>query len=360
MTTTYGIPIRNLWLLMLYASDLYRHLGAARTGAEENPDEIPELVARVLADLVERRLRRNLCAGYVARERTLDRVRGRIDVLKTTRGRLLERGRVACRYEELTLDTPRNRYVRAALDSLVRSVRTPEVARRCRVLAGTMGAMGVAAGRPTDAEALGPRLGAHEKGDAPMIAAARLAFDLALPTEAAGVRALLAPDCDETWLRKLFERAVGGLYGVALEPGWRVSTGDVLHWPVETASLGLAMILPEMRLDIRLEHPATGRRLIVDTKFTRMLHANKYGQERMKSEYLYQIFVYVRAFAPETIGVLLHPSVGLDLFECGTIQGHELRFVTVDLTGSASAIRARILAAVVHSPLSFDKSQSCG
>lgn len=36
------IPIRNVWLLMLYASDLYQLLGSKAVGVEENPDELPE------------------------------------------------------------------------------------------------------------------------------------------------------------------------------------------------------------------------------------------------------------------------------------------------------------------------------
>ena len=36
------IPVRNLWLLMLYASDLFRSRGKAGAGLEENPDDLPD------------------------------------------------------------------------------------------------------------------------------------------------------------------------------------------------------------------------------------------------------------------------------------------------------------------------------
>ena len=55
------IPVRNIWLLLLYASRLYRELPASRRVELENaPDDIPFLVAEILANAVERRLRRNL------------------------------------------------------------------------------------------------------------------------------------------------------------------------------------------------------------------------------------------------------------------------------------------------------------
>ncbi len=81
------IPVRNLWLLMLYTSDLYRRLPPdERRDVESNPDEIADLVAEILTENVERRLRQNLTFGYRPREAVLRRVRGRIDVLLLTTG----------------------------------------------------------------------------------------------------------------------------------------------------------------------------------------------------------------------------------------------------------------------------------
>lgn len=79
------IPVRNLWLLMLYASDLYRALGKARTAIEDMPDDLPRMVGEILADAVDERLRRHLGLGYQYREQIVNRVRGRIDVLATER-----------------------------------------------------------------------------------------------------------------------------------------------------------------------------------------------------------------------------------------------------------------------------------
>ncbi|HOY89498.1 MAG TPA: 5-methylcytosine-specific restriction endonuclease system specificity protein McrC, partial [Bacillota bacterium] len=121
------IPIRNLWLLMLYASELYRELDAAARDVEDNPEDIPDLVATMLTRCVERRLQRNLTHGYRERKEILGRVRGRIDHLNTEAHMLLERGKVACSFDELSTDTPRNRSVRAALLRLSRLVKDREL-----------------------------------------------------------------------------------------------------------------------------------------------------------------------------------------------------------------------------------------
>lgn len=48
------IPVRNLWLLMLYASDLMSAPGQRKIDVEDNPDKIPDLVAEVLAEVVRK------------------------------------------------------------------------------------------------------------------------------------------------------------------------------------------------------------------------------------------------------------------------------------------------------------------
>ena len=127
VATVGRIPVRNLWLLMLYASRLFRELPSTRrSAAEENPDDIPNLVAEILTRAVERRLRRNLSLEFDRRQADLARVRGRIDSLRTECRLLQQKGRVACSFDELTTDTPRNRFVKVALNQLHQRVNESE------------------------------------------------------------------------------------------------------------------------------------------------------------------------------------------------------------------------------------------
>ena len=125
-----SIPIRNIWWLMLYASDLGKSSNPAQLAAEDLPEEIPDLVAEILARAVEQRQRRQLSTAFRQRQAVLGRVRGRIDHLSTSRRQLLAKGQVACRFEELTIDSPRNRYVQAALETVSRLVSQRELAHR--------------------------------------------------------------------------------------------------------------------------------------------------------------------------------------------------------------------------------------
>lgn len=221
------IPMRNIWLLMLYASQLYRQKGFNKFEIEENPDDIPDLVAEFLAHAVERRLKRNLTFGYQVSDAVMSRVRGRIDLLKTERHQLLSRGKVACRFEDLTVNTPRNRYVRAALNKISQIVHNPNLAHRCRSLSNSLRELGVSGEKPTRAVIGTDRQSRHDVEDRIMISAAHLAFDLALPTEQKGQRLLPIADRDENWIRRLFEKAIAGFYEVVLSnQGWAGRCGQ--------------------------------------------------------------------------------------------------------------------------------------
>lgn len=58
------IPVRNLWLLMLYASDLTRFRSAFDSVVDADSEDLPGLVAQLLATAVERRLKRSPTSGY--------------------------------------------------------------------------------------------------------------------------------------------------------------------------------------------------------------------------------------------------------------------------------------------------------
>ena len=331
------IPVRNLWLLMLYASELTRFRDRINLLLEEDSEDLPDMVAELLARAVDYRLNRDLTHGY----------RGRIDLLKTEANQLLAKGEVACRFHELSIDTPRNRFVRAALERMARLVHRRDLVSRCRSLASTLTQLGVSGERPTRADLALEQFGRNDSEDRFMTALAQLAFDLALPTELAGTTPMVSPEREDQWVRRLFEKAVLGFAQVEFEPlGWKVSGGGQLNWQISSATDGLAAILPKMVTDILLIPPSGGRQLIVDTKFTSIYAANRYGSDRLKSQYIYQIYAYVRSRegASEYVadGMLLHPAVDQAVFEHAVIQGHILSFATINLSASSQEIREEL------------------
>lgn len=345
------IPLRNIWLLFLYAADLVRFKDAGLVEAEVARD-LPELLARLLTKVVQQRMRRNLSRGYQVRHAVLSRVRGRIDVLATVSGQLLEQGRVACRFEEHTLDTPRNRLVRAALEHLAVMVNAPELVHECKALSQMLGRMGVSSQKPSRAALATDQVGRNEASDHLMVSLAKMVFEACIPSEQAGSAHALVADASVHLVRKLFEKAVGNALRIQLKPfGWHVKQGRKLSWPVCESSEGIEKHLPGMETDIELMHSARKYKLVIDTKFTQIFEATQYKAEMLRSGYLYQLYAYLRTQEGQTLeqgwrseGMLLHPQCGggaLDAYV--DIQGHRMRLKTIDLMTSAEDFERQLL-----------------
>ncbi|UWM78899.1 5-methylcytosine-specific restriction endonuclease system specificity protein McrC (plasmid) [Rhizobium sp. WSM4643] len=347
-----SIPVRNIWLLFLYASNLAQFFGRHSVQVESSPD-FEDLVARLLCFAVELRLRRNLSRGYRRIEAVLPRVRGRIDLLQTHARGLLERGAVACRLDEFTFDIARNRLARAALGRLAKSLDDRELAGRCRRLEGDLLRLGVAGPTPSRHEIAADRVGRHDHDDLLMISLSRIVFDLVLPTEDEGGTVVTDVEKKAILVRRLFEKAVGNFCRSELSPlGWRVRQAKRLDWQFDDASDRIHSIFPAMEVDIELERAS--ERLIVDTKFTSVFARSQYREEVLKSAHIYQLYAYLRSqersddpLSLTSAGMLLYPTVGVELDQTATIQGHTIRFVTVDLTVPALQIVERLRSILV-------------
>ena len=175
-----------------------------------------------------------------------------------------------------------------------------------------------------------------------MVSLARAVFDLILPTEKEGSRTVPKAHREDTEFRRLFERAVGNFFATELPrgEGWRVYPGRKFYWPVNNASPKIYEYLPIMETDIILENELENRRVIIDTKFTNILTKSKYGDShRFKSKNIFQLYSYLRSQertgdsrSLNSEGMLLYPTIDLDVDEEAEIQGHIVRFCTIDLS----------------------------
>lgn len=346
-TSDKGIPVRNLWFLLVHASGLARMLDRAEGGVDGDA-EVPDLLAMLLAEAVERRLHRGLGRGYVGRTAALSRVRGRIDWLETESRQQLLRGRITCRFQDLTFDRARNRLARAALNALAVRVAKPELRARLRDLDRSLEAWGVGAERPSRAALLADMPARRETDDRLMVESARLALDLVLPSEAEDRGAVTRLSRDEHLLRKIFEAGIAGYLRHHLDrrDGWSVRPQRSLSWQASEATPGLGAILQGMVADIVLERGA--RRIVVDTKFTTMLTRGRFDREVLKNDHIFQLYAYLRSqeglspLADSAEGLLLYPALGSEQSESVLINGHRLRFASIDLSQPSLALGEKI------------------
>lgn len=349
-TTVNRIPIKNIWLLLLYASDLYKSIGEKqRVELENNPEDLIDLVGKLFCATVEKRLARELSVGYTETTASLNRVRGRIDHLTTTSKQLLAKGKVHCHYETLTIDTPKNRYVHAAVIKLLSLVKDNTLIHQCNKLINRFTLLGV--GKSNNYSIATDRFIKSDILDQQMVSLAHLIFNFAIPTELAGLHQLEQVQKTDYWLRHLFEKAIVGFYQVNLEKDqWKVLAGKKLSWQQEEKTENIDRFFPTMKTDLIIEHLINKHKLIIDTKCTSILKKGRYREQSFKTDYIYQLYAYLRSqekitdpLSLTSSGMLLHPAIDISVNEAVTIQGHKLKFCTIDLAQDALTIKSNLL-----------------
>lgn len=339
--------------MLLYAWDMLALRGRWDAAAEESPGLLG-LLARALVDTTRPLLHRELARSFVVQSETVSGVRGKIDFAASLKRLTFEAGRAHCAYSALDVDTPRNRILRATLHRLARDVRvllpsangSEQVERLRHELRNLVGTMeGVTLERVTSASFSRLQLGRGDRPYALPLAICALVHRLAMPTEEAGDVALASLLKDEITFHNLFERFVRNFLRHHL--GDHDVAAEALDWFDE---LGCALV-PGMKTDIVVtKRSPPRRRLVIDTKYyASALSASPWGGATFHSSNIYQMYAYLRTqehrgeLYRDADGLLLYPTTNGDLHETMKVQGHHIRFATVDLAQSWQAIEARLM-----------------
>lgn len=347
--TKYGIPIRNIWLLILYASETYTASEDKFLGVEENPEDLYSLVLELLCDQFDKTISKGLSSNYVHRNENLTRVRGSINFLTTESKMLMQRGKVNCSYDELTLDIPRYQYVLMTFRNALFLKGVDQFKGRLLQNIDTLQGLGVKNVSLRTYDIHSDRFGHFDYAEKGLIQTCQLLNELQIPAMHKGNYLLQdLAEMSEEWLRKLFEKAIYGFYLNNLPVTlWNVSHNKKLQWKFEPDSIAPDM-MPQMEADIILKNKQTEKTTIIDTKFNKILVRNRFGNKKYRNSYIYQIYAYLRSqeengYPVFQRGVLLHPSVGDQIADKVNIQGYSLEFQTVDLTATAKEIKARLM-----------------
>ena len=97
--------------------------------------DLLELLIRLFAERLLIAVRRGLPRRYLAHEEDLARLRGRLDIKRQFTHLAVRPDRLACRFGELSVDTPLNRVLKAAVSRLAGLARSAENSRRLGELA---------------------------------------------------------------------------------------------------------------------------------------------------------------------------------------------------------------------------------
>jgi 5-methylcytosine-specific restriction enzyme subunit McrC len=350
--TEHGIPIRNLWYLLLYAWNETPLTNLGNMEGIENAPTLDALLASLLVRLVEQRLRTGLGRDYTPEKQILSSIRGRIDFTGSLKGQAFERGQAACEFEPFSLDVPKNQIIRSTLVRLVQTGQLgPESAgaaaalrRRLRRLTRAMEGVSLIELKPGFIRRL--QMGRGDRDYQVMLAICELIYLRQMPAGSAGHHRL--PDLDRAALvmSSIYERFVANFYRAHLV-GWAVTPQKMLRWHERAPNKYLPFMIP----DLLLQEKSSGRIILLDTKFTaQSLVKNRWGREGFVSSHLYQLYAYLKTqehiskVHRQASGILLYPTVGqYNLSEKIDLQDLSLRIESVDLTAPWPDIERNLL-----------------
>lgn len=353
--TEHGIPIRNLWHMLLYAWDERVVTPQVSTGDVESAPTLDALFAIVLLKMIQQRMRIGLGRGYVPASKKLRAVRGRVDFAESVKQQTFDHGESVCDFQEYSVDEPRNQILRSTLMRLVQvgefgpnPTEAEALRHRLRWLVRNLDGVEIV---DLDLDLIRRQMLTQNDNDYRlMLSICEMIVLRQMPLEVDGTNALPTVDRELLILHRIYERFVANFYRMHLI-GWDVSAQKRLDWNAQEANGHLPMMVP----DLILQEQETERVIILDTKFTAAsLVENQWGKPIYDPSHLYQLYAYLRSQEQvsdayrSAEGILLYPAVQVRLSERVELQGHVIRIESVDLAAKWEEVERQLMELVKH------------
>ena len=360
--TEHGIPIRNLWHMLLYAwnevplNDLRAwSLGNAYV---ESAPTLDALLASVLIRLVQQRLRIGLGHNYIDETNTLQGIRGRINFAETIKQHTLERGQLICDFQGYRANSLKNRIIRSTLARLVKTgefgpdpALMREIQQKLRRLLRDMDGIDFVDLTPDLIRRQLYARSGHDHDYRLMLSICDLIVQRQMPSDVEGHATGIVPSIERELLvlYNVYERFVANFYRLHLRD-WEVAAQKRLEWHAPEANERLPRMVP----DIVMQEPSTGRMIVLDTKFTaHSLVENRWGKAIYDSSHLYQLYAYLKSQEHvseahrKAVGILLYPAVKNIFSDRVRLQDQVLRIESVDLAVPWQEIEQQLIRIVI-------------
>ena len=358
--TEYGIPIRNVWHMLLYAwnevpQNELRGWVLKEAFVEQAPT-LDTLLASVLIRLVQQRLRIGLGHEYIDEAGTLRGLRGRINFGETIKQHALERGQLICEFQGFRVNSLKNQIIRSTLARLIKVGRfgpepaqVREIQQRLRRVLRDLDGIDFVELTPDLIRRQLYTRGGHDHDYRLMLSICDLIVQRQMPADVEAHTTGIVPLINRELLvlYRVYERFVANFYRLHLRD-WEVSAQKRLEWHAAESNERLPLMIPDIVLQ---EKTGTARRMIVlDTKFTaQSLVENQWGKAVFDSSHLYQLYAYLKSqehvseVHRKAEGILLYPAVQNQFSEKARLQDQVIRIESVDLAAPWQEIERRLM-----------------
>lgn len=324
-------------------------MGKWKSDVESAPT-LDALLTRILACLVRQRMRIGLGRDYRPHEQTIRGIRGKVDFNRSLKQMAFPKGLAHCHFHTFSSNITKNQIIRSTLHNMALSGRfgreseaTGDLRHEIRTLVRNLDHIDLIQLKP---ETVRRQLQERDDRDYRlMLLICDMIARHQMPTPFAGGKKLYSVDLSWKFVWRVFERFVANFYSIHLKE-WKVTPQKTLYWPTD----GSRSFLPVMKPDIVMEHKATLKRVVIDTKLTgNSLISGQHGNLTFNRDHVFQLYAYLQSQGDQSsacttaTGVLLYPVVKQKLSESVMIQGHQLRWETIDLTAPWQDIEADLV-----------------
>ena len=340
MTEDKGILIRNIYYMLAYAFQELRQNNYAEIKGEKF-DDIYDLFAEILARGISYQLKQGLYREYVAKNESMQKIKGKIDINGTIANRVRNNRQISCDYDELSENNVYNQILLTTVTILIRHSDVKK-AQKDKLKKMMLFFQNV---QPIDLHTIRWTALRFDRNNRNYRMLTYLCYfimsEWLMTTEEGKMK---MREFSDDHMCRLFEKFVLEYYKKH-HPELKPCAAQI-DWNVEKEQSSMN-ILPIMQTDILLTMEE--RTLIIDTKYYTQSMQKQYDKVTIHSNNLYQINTYVTEYDKEhkgnVDGMLLYAKTQEEIVPDDSIKkkdGNIIYFKTLDLNIDFDSIKKRL------------------
>ena len=340
MTEDKGILIRNIYYMLAYAFQELRQNNYAEIEGEKF-DNIYDLFAEILARGISYQLKQGLYREYVAKNESMQTIKGKIDINGTISNRVRNNRQIACDYDELSENNVYNQILLTTATLLIKhsDVKKEKKAKLKQLMLFFQNV------QPIDLHTIrwsSLRFDRNNRNYRMLMYLCYFIVSEWLLTTDEGAHKMR--EFSDEHMNRLFEKFVLEYYKKH-HPELKAEAKQI-DWNIvkEQSTIN---ILPIMQTDILLTMGE--RTLIIDTKYYAQSMQKRFDKTTIHSNNFFQILAYVNQYDRDhqgnVDGMLLYAKTQEEIVPDGQMKqrdGNTIYFKTLDLNTDFEAIKKRL------------------
>lgn len=340
MTEDKGILIRNIYYMLAYAFQELRQNNYAEIEGEKF-DDIYDLFAEILVRGISYQLKQGLYREYVAKNESMQTVKGKINISGTILNRMRNNQQIVCDYDELSENNIYNRILLTTATTLINhsDVKKEKKSKLKQLMLFFQNV------QPIDIHTIRwntLRFDRNNKNYRMLLYLCYFITSEWLMTTEEGKFKMRGFSDDH--MCRLFEKFVLEYYKKH-HPELKANAAQI-GWNIVEESTDTS-VLPIMQSDVLLS--LGERTLIIDTKYYSKIMQQQYSKEKLRTAHLYQINTYVTQYDKNhqfnVDGMLLYAKTKEDVIDDTQVtlqDGYKLYVRSLDLNTDFDTIKKRL------------------